>query len=146
MKPMSAMLETVIFEIFEKMFFLFPEKADAPVATGSDWLTYTIAISGPPNCSIRCHYPRPLARLMASNYIGSDDADLSDETVSETCKEALNVIAGHLINQLGEEYQLGIPEAVPASAVLADGATASGERLFFAIAEQPFLVVLDIRE
>jgi hypothetical protein len=145
MKPTSTMLETVIFDIFEKMFFLFPDKGAAGLPAAES-LAYSIAISGDTNVSIRCLFTPPLARLMASNFIGSDDADLSAETIAETCKEAVNVIAGHVINQLGDEYQLGIPEPLPAATVLAGDPTSPGERLLFTIEGEPFLAVMETRD
>jgi hypothetical protein len=115
MKQLSTILRQVIFEIFGDMFFMFPEQydPDETVTFPPDWIKFRINISQGVSYFLNCYFTPQQARQMAENFLGEDAGGISDEIVDETLKEAVNVIGGNLLNRLGTDYELGIPEKQP---------------------------------
>lgn len=112
MNQISTILKQVIFEIFGDMFFLFPDGYDTdeqPVFP-VDWIKFRVMISQQNSYYLNFYFTPQQARLMAENYLGEDAGDISDIIIDETLKEAVNVVAGNLLNRLDTDYQLGIPE------------------------------------
>ncbi len=111
---MRAKLENfsrVISDIFEDMFFLFHDEPIPDHRPGNrSWYRICIAVIGPDPFSLHFSFSDKLARIMAENYLGLDSADISQDIAVDVIKEAVNVMAGNLLNQMNDESVLGIPE------------------------------------
>ncbi|HNX99137.1 MAG TPA: hypothetical protein PKK12_15780, partial [Candidatus Aminicenantes bacterium] len=116
-------LKKAIFSVFEKMFFLFPEEGASPCAPTPDWQWVTIELRGTTAAvggfRLEFGFPPPLGREMAVNFLGLDEGDLTDEIVTATLHEAVNVVAGNLLSTTGCALSMGLPEKlVPDSATV----------------------------
>lgn len=109
MKKMQEILMNSIFEVFEKMFFVFLEPFDEDIQY--DMMT-SIQFNGPMKGEIKAYLSRGVARIMVQNMLGLAPKDVTDKTMEDCAKEALNMIAGSFLNKLDAKqvYDLSIPE------------------------------------
>jgi len=108
---MLTNLKTVIFKVFQDMFFLFPEDYEEEPKFTKDIIRVNIAIykREDDKKTLSFYFTESLAKMMTENYLGQND-ELSDVIIQETLKEAVNVIGGNFLNSFEESYNLGIPE------------------------------------
>ena len=108
-KKIQELLMTSIFEVFEKMFFVFLEPLDEDIQY--DMVT-SIQFSGPVKGEIRAYLSRGVASIMAQNMLGLEPGDVTDQTLEDCAKEALNMIAGSFLNKLDstQVFNLSIPQ------------------------------------
>lgn len=111
---MLTNLKTVIFKVFQDMFFLFPEDYEEELKFSKDIIKVNIDIykREDEKKTLSFYFTESLAKMMTENYLGQED-ELSDVIIQETLKEAVNVIGGNFLNSFEESYNLGIPE-IPA--------------------------------
>ena len=109
MKKIQEMLMNSIFEVFEKMFFVFLEPCDEEIQY--DMMT-SIQFRGPMKGEINAYLSKGIASTMAQNMLGLDPKDVTDQTMEDCVKEALNMIAGSFLNKLDatQVFDLSIPE------------------------------------
>jgi len=98
-----------IFEVFEKMFFVFLEPYDEVIQY--DMVT-SIRFSGPMKGEIKAYLSKSVASIMVENMLGIDPKEVSEKTMEDCAKEALNMIAGNFLNKLDTNhvFDLSIPE------------------------------------
>lgn len=136
-KPRQILLQ-VISDVFERMFFLFPEE-DRPLPA-AEWASYGITLGGPPDLRLRIAVPPGLGRLMAGNYLGLPAPEITAELVDATCREALNVIAGRFLAAVGGTQSLGLPETERGDDETWRRGVEEGSVLGLVIEDYPFLV------
>jgi len=109
MKKMQEILMNSIFEVFEKMFFVFLEPFDEDIQY--DMMT-SIQFNGPMKGEIKAYLSKGVARIMVQNMLGLEPKDVTDKTMEDCAKEALNMIAGSFLNKLDAKqvFDLSIPE------------------------------------
>ncbi|MBN2687628.1 MAG: chemotaxis protein CheX [Deltaproteobacteria bacterium] len=123
METMRKMMEISIFEVFEKMFFIFLEHAgDADNHFDSEAvITFRGAVSG----EVRLLVSDGMAGAMVMNMLGIDDTGITEKHIEDCAKEAVNMICGNFLGKLhtdDQAFDLSIPlYRRPASSVAADG-------------------------
>jgi CheY-specific phosphatase CheX len=109
MKKIQEMLMNSIFEVFEKMFFVFLEPFDEDIR--HDMMT-SIQFNGPVKGEIKAYFSKGVASVMVQNMLGLEPKDVTDKTMEDCAKEALNMIAGSFLNKLDarQVFDLSIPD------------------------------------
>ncbi len=107
-KKIQEMLMNSIFEVFEKMFFVFLEPFDDEIQY--DMMT-SIQFSGPVKGDIKAYLSRGIANIMVENMLGLETKDVTDKMREDCAKEALNMIAGSFVHKLdaSKVFDLSIP-------------------------------------
>lgn len=123
-KKIQEMLMNSIFDVFEKMFFVFLEPYDEDIQY--DLMT-SIQFSGPMKGEIRSYLSRGIASVMVQNMLGLEPKEVTDKTMEDCAKEALNMIAGNFLNKLEpkEVFDLSIPAYVKKSDKLSEDSHAA---------------------
>jgi CheY-specific phosphatase CheX len=113
-KKIQEMLMNSIFDVFEKMFFVFLEPYEEDIQY--DLMT-SIQFNGPMKGEIRTYLSRGIASFMVQNMLGLEPKEVTDKTMEDCAKEALNMIAGNFLNKLEpkELFDLSIPAYVKKS-------------------------------
>ncbi len=108
MKKTQEVLMNSIFEVFEKMFFVFLEPLDEDVRY--DLIT-SIHFSGPMKGEIKAYFSSGIAGIMVQNMLGLEPKEVTEKTMEDCAKEALNMIAGSFLNKLEPKkvFDLSIP-------------------------------------
>ncbi len=109
---MDSVRETLresIFEVFEKMFFVFLERGErAPI---HDCET-SIGFDGPLRGVIRIFFTRPVAELMVRNMLGLSAGEEVGRHAEDCLKEAANMVCGNfLVNyDASKKFAMSLPE------------------------------------
>jgi len=109
-----------ISHVFETMFFVFlesytPGSGDPPLGPwppDEPWLKCGLGFQGKLRGQLRLFLPFPLARELATNFLGLED-EASDQQVMDMTNELTNMICGNLFSRYDrvQGYALTIPEA-----------------------------------
>lgn len=109
-----------ISHVFETMFFVFlepysPDSGDPPNGHRSpneQWLECRLGFKGTLRGNLRLFLPFPLARDLATNFLGLEE-EASEQQVIDMTKELTNMICGNLFSRYDrvQGYALTIPEA-----------------------------------
>lgn len=108
-KKIKEMLMKAIFEVFEKVFFVFAEPMGE---AGADYqIRANISFSGPMEGAMRISMSKDLAKIMAANMLGLDDGQVTDPVMADCVKECLNMICGSFVRRVDPDnvFQLAIP-------------------------------------
>jgi len=106
---MKEILTAAIFEVFEKMFYVFSE----PLHTNGE--TYhmksTISFSGPFTGTIQIFLNRMIAETMVKNMLGLEEEEIDESIMADCVKESINMICGNFLRKLDPErvFHLSIP-------------------------------------
>lgn len=99
-----------IFEVFEKMLYVFLEPTEEP---GSDFeIEAEIEFQGGAvKGDLRFMLSRRLARQMAENMLGTRDSGIDDKSACDCAKEAVNMICGNFLSKYDKSriFNLSIP-------------------------------------
>jgi chemotaxis protein CheY-P-specific phosphatase CheC len=110
MQQISQLMMESIFEVFEKMIFVFLEPTEEP---GSDFdLESEIRYQGGSKQGrVRILLPKELAGTMTQNMLGLDSEDITERHEHDCVKEAVNMICGNFLSKFDnkEVYNLSIP-------------------------------------
>lgn len=128
-KKIQEMLMNSIFDVFEKMFFVFLEPYNEDIQY--DLMT-SIQFSGPMKGEIRSYLSSGIASIMVQNMLGVEPKEVTDKTMEDCAKEALNMIAGNFLNKLEprEVFDLSIPAYVKKSDKLSEESQAALSLMF----------------
>ncbi len=109
MENVKEILTESIFEVFERMFFIFLEPGGR--SPGHD-CEAAIRFDGPRRGVIRILFTRPVARLMVRNMLGLDNGAVTESHVEDCVKEATNMVCGNfLVNvDASKKFTLSLPE------------------------------------
>jgi CheY-specific phosphatase CheX len=115
----SAMTEAMkasISEVLEQMFFI-PIDFMAPDAVPPDPLASIIAklgFSGSPGGTFMIQVPESLAQSISADFLGIAPQDLSDDQVTGTVLEMINMLAGGTLSTYDRHalFDLQIPELI----------------------------------
>lgn len=109
MENVKEILAESIFEVFERMFFIFLEPGgQAPV---HDYEA-AIRFDGPRRGTIRILFTRPVTRLMVRNMLGLDNGAVTEQQVADCVKEAANMVSGNFLVNLdaSKKFTMSLPE------------------------------------
>jgi len=108
-KKIKEILTTAIFEVFEKMFYVFSE----PLQSEGDnyQMKSTINFSGPVSGEIHIFLNRPIAEMMVTNMLGLDDSEMNESIMADCIKESVNMICGNFLRKLDPDrvFHASIP-------------------------------------
>lgn len=107
-KKIQEMLMNSIFDVFEKMFFVFLEPCDEEMKYD---MSTSIDFTGSFKGSIRAYLSKGIANSMVENMLGLEADEITDKTREDCAKEALNMIAGSFVHKLDTStvFDLSIP-------------------------------------
>ena len=94
MENIREILRESIFEVFERMFFIFLEPGGRVLV--HDYET-SIGFDGPQRGSIRILLGLPVARLMVRNMLGITDEKEIGRQLEDCVKEAANMVCGNFL-------------------------------------------------
>ena len=109
MKTIKEPLMNAIFEVFERVFFVFAEpvtKAEADFRMRAN-----ISFSGSIKGDMQISLSEDLAKVMAQNMLSIDDDELTDSVVADCVKECLNMVCGSFVRKVDPDhvFNLTIP-------------------------------------
>lgn len=108
-KRIKEILTTAIFEVFEKMFYVFSEPLRSE---GENYqMKSTINFNGPVSGEIHIFLNRPIAEMMVTNMLGLDDGEINESIMADCIKESVNMICGNFLRKLDPDrvFHLSIP-------------------------------------
>jgi len=108
-KKIKEMLTTAIFEVFEKMFYVFSEPLQSD---GENYqMKSTINFSGPVNGEIQILLNRAIAETMVKNMLGLDEDEINESIMADCIKESVNMICGNFLRKLDPDrvFHLSFP-------------------------------------
>ena len=108
MENIREILKESIFEVFEKMFFIFLEPGARVLV--HDYET-SIGFDGPRRGSIRILLSLPVAKLMVRNMLGISDEKEIERHVEDCVKEAANMVCGNFLVNLdaSKKFTMSLP-------------------------------------
>jgi len=111
MEEIRLKLTESIFEVFEKMLFVFLEPADVPGST-FDMGASIRYDSGTVSGSCRIRLPQKLAGIIAQNLHGLDKDEITGKYMEDCVKESINMICGNFLSKFDKSriFHLSIPE------------------------------------
>jgi CheY-specific phosphatase CheX len=117
-KKIQELLMNSIFEVFEKMFFVFLEPVDEDVKYD---MIASINFAGPIKGEIDVLLTCDLASAMVQNMLGVDEGGVTQKLVEDCVKEAVNMISGNFLQKYDSSkvFDLSIPLFKNESGVLA---------------------------
>ncbi len=121
MENIREILKESIFEVFEKMFFIFLEPGGRVLV--HDYET-SIGFDGPRRGKIRILLGLPVARLMVRNMLGITDEKEIGRHLEDCVREAANMVCGNFLVNLdaSKKFTMSLPsfsaKPGPAPAVL----------------------------
>ena len=113
-------MRTSISEVMETMFFEpieFSEETDALAffdENRENLIVVNVKYQGPFSGDLCCFMPKDLALSLASNFLGEEVSDVSDDQAGEVVKEIVNMTAGGIFSHYDKNavFQIGIPEII----------------------------------
>jgi CheY-specific phosphatase CheX len=109
-RKIEQILTKAIFEVFEKMFFVFAEPLRETGAAHYR-VRANIRFSGPMEGAMQISMNPGLAKLMAANMLNLQDDELTEPVIADCVKESINMICGNFVRKVDPErvVQLSIP-------------------------------------
>ena len=128
-KKIQEHLMNAIFEVFEKMFFVFLEPLDEDVKYD---MIASINFTGPIKGYIDVLYTRSLASAMVQNMLGVDEDGVTPQLIEDCTKEAVNMIGGNFLQKYDSSkvFDLSIPVFKNESGVFATQETESSDNVW----------------
>ena len=109
-KKTEEMLMTAIFEVFEKMFYLFAEPLRGG---GGDYqMKSAVSFSGPVSGDIEISLSRGIAHNMVQNMLNLAQDEITEPVLADCIKESINMICGNFVRKLDpvRVFQLSSPK------------------------------------
>ena len=114
-KTIQEMLTRAIFEVFERMYYIFSEPLKGN--GGNYQMKSTINFSGSASGSIQLFLSRGIAEAMVKNMLNLQQDEIDLPIMADCVKESLNMICGNFVRKLDAErvFDLSIPtfELIP---------------------------------
>jgi CheY-specific phosphatase CheX len=125
-KKTHDLLMNAIFEVFEKMFFVFLEPLDEDVKYD---MVASINFTGPIKGEFHVFFTRGVAEAMVQNMLGVDADGVTDKLIEDCAKEAVNMISGNFLQKYDSSkvFDLSIPLFENKSGVFRQQEEASSE-------------------
>jgi len=144
-KKIEQILTTAIFEVFEKMFFVFSEPLRDEGFPTFEWRA-KIAFTGPFAGEMGLDMTTTLARTLARNMLNLEAQEITEAVIADCAKESLNMICGNFLRHVDPAHRatLSIPtfEAVGAMAGKGDAQAATVVALAFSTDDGAFEIRL----
>jgi CheY-specific phosphatase CheX len=107
-KKIQEMLMNSIFEVFEKMFFVFFEPLNEDVKYD---IISSINFTGPISGEIKIFFATSLVETMVQNMLSLNQKDVTEKMIEDCAKEAVNMIGGSFLHKLdsSKAFDLSLP-------------------------------------
>lgn len=130
---MQDKLAASIFEVLEKMYFIFLEPAGGTIRR--DGLCAEIGFRGPLSGRLEMCFSRGLSKAMVQNMLNAEDADMNEPMLEDGIKEAVNMVCGNFLRKYNpsQVFDLQIPVFRSRNGVAGHGEPAPGERMSAAL-------------
>lgn len=104
-------LREATFNVLETMFFAVPEHYDGPGDEQWD-VEGVISLKADQILTVFLLLPKDLGISLASNFLGVEPQEVSNDQLLDLIREMTNMIGGNLVTRLGDEaITLGLPES-----------------------------------
>jgi len=122
-----------IFEVFERMFYVFLEPANRQ--EGNYDYRACINFSGPLMGKLTVLFSRPLVEVMLKNMLNVDESGINEQLMEDCLKESVNMICGNFLSKYdsSQVFDLSIPayaSGLPGTGMNRDGNSEAGELNF----------------
>jgi CheY-specific phosphatase CheX len=124
MQKIKKTLMTSIFEVFEKMFYVFLEPVD-----NNAWKHHSIVsihFSGPMKGGLRACFSQGLADAMVLNMLNVDESEITEKLREDCLKESVNMICGSFLRNIDSSKVFDLSLPVCESGNVETGHAASG--------------------
>jgi len=119
-KILMTAMKASISEVMETMFFLPVESVgelnfgDSGIDQSQTIMASQLKFTGDTSGSLYIITPKNLVREMAENFMGEPQEKLTEEHLSGTLTEMLNMVCGNALSKTEAKvpYELGIPEII----------------------------------
>jgi hypothetical protein len=108
-------LKAATFDVFETMFFLFPETSgEHDCYFNGCALQAWSPVAGAKSFRVGLTVPLPLAQKMAANFLGLGEEEVEPATLTDILQEAANMVAGNFLGREGASaaFRLAPPESL----------------------------------
>jgi CheY-specific phosphatase CheX len=128
MQKIKQTLMTSIFEVFEKMFYVFLEPIEK-----THWdhqAVVSIRFTGPMNGVIETYFSKGLSEVMVQNMLNLDEGEVSEKLREDCLKESVNMICGNFLRRLDSSkvFDLSLPLCETPGGQQKDDSTAGSEQ------------------
>ena len=139
-EALTKAMKSSISEVLEKMFYLpldFPEsknEKEFPNLKTDKTIISRIKFSGPFSGYLLLYIPRELAESLTISFMGIDEDNISQDYVTSTVKEIINMITGNAFRNFDDQavFDLGIPELINFDDMIRENSK-SEEEIFISI-------------
>lgn len=109
MKKTEEILMRSIFDVFEKMFFVFAEPSRSPARSCT--MRASICFKGPFSGEMQIRMPADLLHTMAKNMLNLEEQEVTGSVMEDCVKEAMNMVAGSFLRKVEPNhlFDLSIP-------------------------------------
>ena len=122
-KPaMTKAMMASISEVLEQMFFLpidmvMADDGQTPKSLNQSTIAASVGFDGHPSGTFRLNIPLELATLITADFLGTAAEQLSQEQITDTVKEMINMLAGNSLSAYDAQsaFDLKIPELIAAT-------------------------------
>ena len=98
---LKPFMESAVAEVLESMCFISSEgEAADEINDRPDWIRGELEFLGMPGGTFGIAVPPSTAAVMAANFLGEDEADLSEKQTVEVVCELTNMVCGTLLAQI----------------------------------------------
>jgi CheY-specific phosphatase CheX len=99
---LKPLMEGAVAEVLEAMFFIAPEgdAADETARFEADWICSQLEFTGHPSGSFGISVPPQTAAMIAENFLGDEDSNLTSAQTVEVIGELTNMVCGTLLANL----------------------------------------------
>lgn len=147
-KKIEEILTTSIFEVLEKMFFVFAEPSRGGVRTYR--LRTMIRFEGPCTGEMQLFFTPGLAKTMAVNMLNLEEEEITDGIMVDCVKESINMICGNFLRKLdpvhGSRMTIPVCDVISDQEELHKDQNPARVKLAFVTETEAFEVRLDVQD
>jgi len=147
-KKIEEILTASIFEVFEKMFFVFSEQSrgDDPIYQIRTMICFEGSCTG----NMQLLLTSGLAKTMAINMLNLDEEEITDGIMVDCVKESINMICGNFLRKLdpvhGSQMTIPVCGTISSQEELCKDQNTPKVKLAFLTEAEAFEVRLDVQD
>ena len=109
MEKIRETMTPSIFEVFEKMFYIFLEPLD--IRYDEYDMEAAISFEGTIGGDVRILFSREIVRAMVQNMLGLEGNEITGQDMEDCSKEAVNMVCGNFLSRLDSTkvFNLSMP-------------------------------------
>jgi CheY-specific phosphatase CheX len=108
----QQILMNAIFEVFEKMFFVFLEPTETINSPYDHISRIDFDGKGKVAGGLSIMFSQGMAEMMAQNMLGCEKNEITDQVLIDCTKEAANMVCGNFLRKMDQDnvFTLGLPQ------------------------------------